>query len=50
MLLKKLAPGAEPLANAMFNSTNRASPLELNADSVDNRNLCELDSSTENRM
>ena len=29
MLLKKLAPGAEPLANAMFNSTNRALPFLL---------------------
>ena len=27
MVLKKLAPEAEPLGNAMFNSTNRALPL-----------------------
>ena len=27
MLLKRLAPGVEPLANAIFNSTNRALPL-----------------------
>ena len=30
MLLKKLAPGVEPLANAIFNSANRALPLFLN--------------------